>query len=158
MWKEDSTGGVEYSRIWHTMQRDKVTKEIYENHGLFKKSTDAIFKLAEDLEKKSSVQEGYKEREGKVDYSEINLDILDLAAERFTANKHKYPLGNMLKPINKMSLLWASFRHLKKMIKPQNNDPENFKEHLAAVVCNMSMVLDQLEIEDKNKLIDSVTR
>ena len=44
--------------------------------------------------------EGIKESNGKVDYSEINLEILDLMAERFTANKHKYPKDNMKKIID----------------------------------------------------------
>lgn len=101
-----------------------------------------------DEEQEDSIEVGYKENEGKVDYSEINLNILDLMAERFTANKHKYPKGNMLKPLDKGSLVWASFRHIKKMIKPATDDPETFKEHLAAVVCNMSMILDQIEREE----------
>lgn len=90
---------------------------------------------------------GKKETEGKIDYSEINLNILDLMAERFTANKHKYPKGNMLKVINKEDLVWAAFRHIKKMLKPKEDDPETFKEHLVATLCNMSMILDQLERE-----------
>lgn len=89
------------------------------------------------------VYEGVKETEGKLDYSEINLQILDLMAERFTANKHKYPKGNMKKPLDKDSLVWAAFRHIRKMLQPIENDPENFKEHLTAVLCNMSMILDQ---------------
>lgn len=92
---------------------------------------------------------GIKESNGKADYSEVNLNVLDLMAERFTANKHKYPKGNMLKPIDKEELLWAAFRHIKKMIKtPRGGDSETYIEHLAAVLCNMSMILDQIEIEE----------
>jgi hypothetical protein len=93
------------------------------------------------------MEQGKKENEGKVDYSEINLGVLDLMAKRFTANKHKYPKGNMLKPIDKNELVWAAFRHIKKMLKMEEGDPETFEDHLAAVLCNMSMVLDQLEID-----------
>ena len=94
---------------------------------------------------------GIKDSTGKSDYSEINLNILDLMADRFTANKHKYPKGNMLKPIDREELLWAAFRHIKKMLKtPKLGDPETYVEHLAAVLCNMSMILDQLEIEENN--------
>lgn len=92
---------------------------------------------------------GYKENNGKVDYSEINLGILDLAAERFTANKHKYGKNNMKKPLDKNNLCWAMFRHVKKMLQPPKDDSENYKEHLAAVVCNASMILDQLNLEEK---------
>ena len=91
--------------------------------------------------------QGVKETEGKVDYSEINLEILDLMAERFTANKHKYPKGNMKKPIDIKSLEWALFRHVKKMIQPIETDEETYKDHLSAVLCNCSMLLDQLKVK-----------
>lgn len=90
------------------------------------------------------MEEGIKETNGKVDYSEINLEILDLMAERFTANKHKYPKGNMKKSIDIKSLEWALFRHVKKMIQPIETDEESYKDHLSAVLCNASMILDQL--------------
>ena len=89
--------------------------------------------------------EGVKESNGKTDYSEINLEILDIMAERFTANKHKYPQGNMKKPIDIKSLEWALFRHVKKMIQPIETDEETYKDHLSAVLCNASMILDQLK-------------
>lgn len=88
---------------------------------------------------------GIKEQDGKIDYSEINLELLDLMAQRFTANKHKYPKNNMLKPIDKDSLAWAAFRHIRKMLQPIENDPETYEDHLTAVACNMSMLLDQLK-------------
>jgi len=89
--------------------------------------------------------EGIKESNGKADYSEINLEILDLMAERFTANKHKYSKGNMKKTIDVKSLEWALFRHVKKMIQPIETDEETYKDHLSAVLCNASMILDQLK-------------
>lgn len=92
-------------------------------------------------------QNGKKEIEGKLDYSEINLEILDLMAQRFSANKHKYPQGNMKKPIDKESLVWAAFRHIRKMLQPIEGDPETYREHLTAVLCNMSMLLDQENIK-----------
>ena len=92
---------------------------------------------------------GIKEVIGKTDYSEINLNILDLMADRFNANKHKYPKGNMLKPIDIKSLEWATFRHIKKMLQPIEDDSETYREHLASVLCNMSMILNQLEITKK---------
>ena len=90
---------------------------------------------------------GIKESNGKVDYSEINLEILDLMAERFTANKHKYPKGNMKKTIDIKSLEWALFRHVKKMIQPIETDEETYKDHLSAVLCNCSMLCGQLNLQ-----------
>ena len=92
---------------------------------------------------------GKKETEGKLDYSEINFRLFDLMAKRFMDNKHKYAKGNTLKDVNKDDILWAAFRHIRKMIQPIENDPETYEDHLAAVATNMSIILDQL---DKNKL------
>lgn len=89
---------------------------------------------------------GKKENSGKTDYSEIDFDILDLMANRFNANKHKYPQGNMLKPIEEKQLLFALLRHLKKMIQPIDNDPETFEEHLASILCNAQMVYQQRKL------------
>lgn len=89
---------------------------------------------------------GYKESEGKLDYSEINFKLLDLMARRFNDNKIKYPKGNTLKVINKDEILWAAFRHIRKMIQPIENDPETYEDHLAAVATNMSIILDQLKL------------
>ena len=88
---------------------------------------------------------GIKESDGKKDYSEINLEILDLMADRFAANKHKYPKGNMKKPIDIKNLEWALFRHVKKLVQPLKNDEESYEDHLAAILCNASMILDQLK-------------
>ena len=106
---------------------------------------ESFEKRVKELDKK----EGVKETEGKKDYSEINLEILDLMAERFTANKHKYPKGNMKKPIDIKSLEWALFRHIKKMIQPIEEDTETYKDHLSAVLCNCSMILDQLNLQNQ---------
>lgn len=89
---------------------------------------------------------GIKVEDGKVDYSEINFDILDLMAQRFKDNKHNYPKDNMKKPIEISKLLWPLFRHWKKMMWPKEDDPEKFEDHLAAIMCNCSMILDQLKI------------
>lgn len=107
-------------------------------------------RIKKEQDKDSSSQEelkttGIKETEGKLDHSEINLNILDLMAERFMANKHKYPKGNSKKEIAVEGLVQAMFRHIKKMIKPPLDDEETFEDHLAAVLCGGSMVLDQLE-------------
>jgi hypothetical protein len=114
-----------------------------------------ILKLQEESEElnfspQKTEKQGIKETINKTDYSEVNLGVLDLMADRFTANKHKYPVGNSLKPIDVKELCWALFRHVKKMIKEESNDPETFRDHLSAVLCNGSMILDQLEISPKN--------
>lgn len=90
---------------------------------------------------------GFKETAGKTDYSEINLGILDLMAERFSANKDKYKKGNSKKHLDREQILWALFRHVKKMVQPIEGDEENFTQHLAAVLTNCSILLDQLELE-----------
>ncbi len=92
---------------------------------------------------------GVKETEGKLDYSEINFKLLDLMAKRFMENKNKYPKGNTLKVIDKDEILWAAFRHLRKMIQPVPNDPETYEDHLAATATNLSIILDQLDLEVK---------
>jgi hypothetical protein len=89
--------------------------------------------------------DGIKETNGKLDYSEINFKLLDLMAKRFMENKVKYPKGNTKKTLDKNEILWAAFRHIRKMIQPIKNDPETFEDHLAAVATNMSIILDQLE-------------
>lgn len=101
---------------------------------------------------------GVKESEDKSDYSEINLDILDLMSERMMANKHKYPKGNSKKPIPEGQLEWAMFRHIKKILKPIPNDPESKKDHLAAIACNVSMILDQMELAKEQEIPPIKTR
>lgn len=95
------------------------------------------------LQTESDLETGVKETEGKLDYSDIDLDILDLMAERYNKNRYKYPKGNLKKRIDKDSLLWATYRHLRKMIQPLESDEETFEEHLVAVMCNMNAVLIQ---------------
>ncbi|MFZ2486950.1 MAG: hypothetical protein WAZ19_02415 [Anaerolineae bacterium] len=64
-----------------------------------------------------------------------------------TKEIYKYPKGNMLKPIDIDSLLWPIFRHWKKMMFPLKDDVETFEDHLAAILCNSSMILDQLKLK-----------
>lgn len=123
---EDLEKGVT-NDIKDMKESDRVTEEVFKMYGA------------------SENNAGIKETEGKLDHSEINLDILDLMAERFMANKHKYPKGNSKKEIAVEGLVQAMFRHIKKMIKPPLDDEETFEDHLAAVLCGGSMVLDQLE-------------
>lgn len=100
----------------------------------------------EEITKIITDERGKKENSGKIDYSEIDFDILDLMATRFNANKHKYPAGNMLRPIEEKELLFALLRHLKKMIQPIETDTETFEEHLAAILCNAQMVYQQRKL------------
>lgn len=95
------------------------------------------------------MSQGLKEDVGKTDYSEINLRILDIMAERFTANKNKYPKNNGKNPIDIDKLEWALFRHIKKIVSPSESDPETKMDHLAAIGCNVSLILDQLELQKK---------
>ena len=113
----------------------------------FNESVGFQMKRGRNIIYKPTQQSGVKETENKTDYSEIDFDILDLMAERFNANKHKYPKGNMLKPIDEKELLFAGFRHLKKMIQPIEGDEETFLQHLSSVLCNMQMVYQQLKLK-----------
>jgi hypothetical protein len=122
--------------IKHYSHIGDETKEIYKD--LIDKGVK-MYKFPDDT--------GIKESDGKVDYSEINFEILDIMSARFEANKHKYPKGNMLKPIDIDSLLWPIFRHWKKMMFPLKDDVETFEDHLAAILCNSSMILDQLKLK-----------
>ena len=92
------------------------------------------------------MEEGIKDNVGKTDYSEINLDLLDIMAERFAANKGTYPKGNGKKVLDSKELEWALFRHIKKIVHPKESDPESKMDHLAAIGCNVSLILDQLEL------------
>lgn len=140
--------GVEKKAPWmeqtEKQYRDSILGSLYIS-PLETQLLDSTTNNLTDLMKRHS--EGYKETVGKTDYSEINLGILDLMAERFSQNKSKYPKGNTKKPLDKQEIVWAMFRHIKKMLQPQENDPETFKEHLSAVLTNCSIVLDQLELE-----------
>ena len=127
---------------------DKVLKIILEDNSILGQiKDDVIFNYNRGEKETMEYLKGVKETDGKLDYSEINLEILDLMAERFSANKHKYPKNNMKKAIDKNSLVWAAFRHIRKMLQPIEDDPETYKEHLVAVLCNMSMLLDQEKIK-----------
>lgn len=169
-WSQNDTGGTVFEKV----QDSNLTREVLENFNksqikfvegnlpecpnflklwqekhknLVDRDKD-IFKSVYPNIEQSKI--GKKETENKIDYSEINLEILDLMANRFSANKHKYPKGNSLKKLNKQDILWAAFRHIKKMIQPIEGDPESYVDHLAAVCTNMSIILDQLKMKYKN--------
>ncbi len=112
-----------------------------------KNAPDKVYHTTKVDDCSAKTKEGIKESGGKADYSEINFEVLDIMAARFEANKHKYPKGNMLKPIEINSLLWPIFRHWKKMMFPLKDDVETFEDHLAAILCNSSMILDQLKLK-----------
>ena len=116
-----------------------------ESGGKLKKEHEEIL---DNLAMGQITDKGVKETEGKLDYSEINLGILDLMAQRIAKNKHKYPKGNSLKPIDIKELEQALFRHLKKMIQPIENDPETYEDHLSAILCNSSFILTQLNLHN----------
>lgn len=141
-WQENNTGGSVFERVQDTTKADYIDlcSNIKRDKIFDFTSSPFATTIRESLE-------GKKETDGKLDYSEINFELVDLMAKRFMDNKHKYPKGNTLKVINKDEILWAAFRHIRKMIQPIKNDPETYKEHLAAVATNMSIILDQLKNE-----------
>ena len=141
-WQENNTGGSVFERVQDITKADYIDLCSNIKRGKIFDFTNSPF--ATTIRESS---EGKKETDGKLDYSEINFELIDLMAKRFMDNKHKYPKGNTLKVINKDEILWAAFRHIRKMIQPIKNDPETYKEHLAAVATNMSIILDQLKNE-----------
>jgi hypothetical protein len=152
-WNSNSTDGALATNVfgWDilkdplTFHLDSPSKE-----NLNKMSDSFLERVKNDSDKCGIL--GKKENNGKTDYSEIDFDILDLMANRFNANKHKYPKGNMLKPIEEKELLFALLRHLKKMIQPVDSDPETFEEHLASILCNAQMVYQQRKL-NKNLVV-----
>lgn len=113
---------------------------MYLDEGIYKSMMASTIEV-----KDAEIVRGIKENNGKLDYSEINFELLDLMAERFMKNKDKYPKGNMLKQIDVKELEWAAFRHLRKMIQPIDGDVESYEDHLSAAACNLSMILNQLK-------------
>ena len=134
---------VQFNSTRHKSKEGETHTEIPN----FNESVGFQMKRGRNIIYKPTQQSGVKETENKTDYSEIDFDILDLMAERFNANKHKYPKGNMLKPIDEKELLFAGFRHLKKMIQPIEGDEETFLQHLSSVLCNMQMVYQQIKLK-----------
>ena len=124
---------------------DQVTEGIQKGVELLNKIKDNSRKRAVDVLEMGQIV-GKKENKNKTDYSEIDWDIIDLMAKRFNDNKHKYPQGNMLKPIDEKELLMALFRHWKKMIQPTDGDEETFEDHLSAILCNAQMIYQQRKL------------
>ena len=88
---------------------------------------------------------GKKEVEGKVSYSEIYWEFVEVMAIRMNENKVKYGAHNYRKPLqHKNELLQSALRHLLKVIEPKEGDDETIQQHLAAVSCNVMMYYFQL--------------
>lgn len=110
------------------------------------KENNSVYDTKSKIEEKEKLT-GVKETEGKLDYSEINFKLLDLMATRFSANKVKYGYGNTKKPLDLKQIEQATFRHLRKMIQPIEGDEETYLDHLSATATNLSIILDQLELQ-----------
>jgi len=140
--KKDTVGkGAVYEGDWAFYKPSNLFGGEKENKKV--DLTDDFIKAATDRR-----EEAYKENNGKIDYSEIDFDIIDLMARRFNVNKHKYQKGNMLKPIDENQLLMALYRHWRKMFQPVPNDEETFEEHLAAILCNAQMIYQQRKLKN----------
>ena len=91
---------------------------------------------------------GKKEVEGKVSYSEIYWEFVEVMAVRMNENKVKYGPHNYRKPLeNKEELLQSALRHLLKVIEPKEGDDETKEQHLAATSCNIMMYYFQLQFK-----------
>ena len=147
----DYTGTIGIEEITDIVTKEREQKVIEDWNKPRPKFEEAL-KSGEQFKFNTTPENsnfGKKENNGKIDYSEIDFDILDLMANRFNANKHKYPAGNMLKPIEEKELLFALLRHLKKMIQPIETDIETFEEHLAAILCNAQMIYQQRKLQSE---------
>jgi len=89
---------------------------------------------------------GEKETEGKVSFTEIDPEFIALIAQRLSANKDKYPVGNWKEPMNLDYLLDALQRHtidLRMLLdgrRPVFNKEETIKDHLAAIAANCQFI------------------
>ena len=90
---------------------------------------------------------GIKETENKIDYSEINWEWIDGIAKRMNANKSKYPKDNFKQKIDIKLLEQSLFRHIRKMLSEDINDPESYMDHIYAVGCNVMMIHEQIKHE-----------
>jgi|GEM_PF-5561591 len=138
------------------VELENIDMELEEIFSIKEKTNPLVFPKNAEIHKEEDKLvkgiEGIKESNGKTDYSEIDWDIVDLMAKRFNNNKHKYPQGNMLKPIEEKELLFAGYRHLRKMLQPIDDDSESFLEHLIAVMCNMQMLYQQKKLKNSDKI------
>lgn len=88
--------------------------------------------------------EGIKEKEGKVDYSELDWDYIDDMCNRMSENE-KYPSENWKKEMCIKELAKSSMRHARKILQQVDGDEETLKDHAAALGCNGMMINFQLK-------------
>lgn len=90
------------------------------------------------------VEEGKKENEGKLDYSEIDWDFISQIAKRMSSNKDKYEANNWKKPMNIELLKQSLLRHVIEVLKGNYEDSGDKFGHVTAVACNAQMLNYQL--------------
>lgn len=91
--------------------------------------------------------EGVKEKEQKLMY-DLDFSFIEKMAERMQLNRHKYEVGNWMKPIPIEDLKQALFRHTIEIMKG-NYDDEQIQGHLMAVAANSMMLYYQLNNHNK---------
>lgn len=93
------------------------------------------------------ISQQIKEIEGKIDYSEIDWEFIDGMALRMNANKNKYPKNNTdnMTESDIRLLEQATFRHLRKMLQPVEDDPESYTDHMFAIADNLMMIYQVLK-------------
>jgi len=82
--------------------------------------------------------EAYKEVDGKVSYEEIYWGHIENMSNRMDAND-KYPKNNWKKSLDERLLALAIIRHAKKILEPEEGDPETILEHFTAIGTNSMM-------------------
>ena len=80
----------------------------------------------------------YKEVDGKVSYEEIYWGHIENMSNRMDAND-KYPKNNWKKSLDERLLALAIIRHAKKILEPEEGDPETILEHFTAIGTNSMM-------------------
>lgn len=80
----------------------------------------------------------YKELDGKVSYEEIYWGHIENMSNRMDAND-KYPKDNWKKSLDERLLALAIIRHAKKILEPEEGDPETTLEHFTAIGTNSMM-------------------
>jgi len=90
-------------------------------------------------------ENGIKETENKVDYSEIDWEFIEGLARRMNLNKEKYKPFNYHKPMDVNLLKQSLLRHTIEILKGEHNDAGQEYGHIFAVALNSMMIYYQLK-------------
>lgn len=118
---------------------------VSKNYGVIKSHESGTPEEIKNLESILSENFGKKEKEGKLDYGELDFDYIDSIALRMSKNLQKYPPKNWQKEMDIKELAKAALRHARKILQPVENDPESLEDHAIALGSNGMMINYQLK-------------